>query len=243
MEAINVNIHGANNIIESSILNNVKKMIHISTDKAINPTTVMGATKMLSERLCISRNAAKSTSPLLISCVRFGNVLGSRGSIVPLIKKQIENGNEVTLTSDKMRRFFMSVSQAVKLVLKAMTMVEGGEIFVLKMPTIRIKDLIEVIIEEYAPIVNKDPNSIKIKEIGARAGEKMNEELISSIEYNLYDEKEKLYIVRPKISFINNNKDNIPIQDNESRFSYSTKNAKALKKEEIRKNLKDLNLI
>ena len=93
MEAINVNIHGLENIIEASFLYNVKKLVHISTDKAVVPTTVMGATKMLGERLCISRDFAKGPHPTTISCVRFGNVLGSRGSIIPLIEKQI--------TSDK----------------------------------------------------------------------------------------------------------------------------------------------
>ncbi|MHA1641609.1 MAG: SDR family NAD(P)-dependent oxidoreductase, partial [Promethearchaeota archaeon] len=110
MEAIDVNIHGLENLIEAAFKNNVKKLIHISTDKAVVPTTVMGATKMLGERLCISRELAKGSYSTEISCVRFGNVLGSRGSIVPLIKEQINNGNSVTLTDDKMRRFFMSIS-------------------------------------------------------------------------------------------------------------------------------------
>ncbi|MHA2287932.1 MAG: SDR family NAD(P)-dependent oxidoreductase, partial [Promethearchaeota archaeon] len=127
MEAVNVNIHGLENIIEASFRNNVEKMIHISTDKAVTPTTVMGATKMLGERLCISRSLTKGQHLTKISCVRFGNVLGSRGSIIPLIKQQIECGNPVTLTDSKMIRFFMSVSQAVELVLKAAALSQGGE--------------------------------------------------------------------------------------------------------------------
>ena len=102
MEAIDVNIHGLENIIRACFKNRVKKFIQISTDKAVNPTTVMGATKMLGERLCISRELAKGTHPTIISCVRFGNVLGSRGSIIPLLKDQIENSDIVSLTDEKM---------------------------------------------------------------------------------------------------------------------------------------------
>ncbi|MFX1495309.1 MAG: SDR family NAD(P)-dependent oxidoreductase, partial [Promethearchaeota archaeon] len=178
MEAINVNIHGLENIIEAAFKCNVEKFVHISTDKAVNPTTVMGATKMLGERLCISRELAKGTHKTQISIVRFGNVLGSRGSIIPLIKEQIKSGNYVTLTDEKMKRFFLSISQAVGLVLKAAVMAKGGEIFVLKMPSIFIKDLIEILIEEYAPKIGKDPDSIKVKIIGPRMGEKINEVLI-----------------------------------------------------------------
>ena len=148
MEAIDVNIKGVENIIKGSQIQGVEKMIHISTDKAVDPTTVMGATKLLSERLCMSRSSYQSTG-LVISCVRFGNVLGSRGSIIPLIKQQIRRGEHVTLTSSHMRRFFMSINDAADLVLKAMTLARGGEMFVLKMPVIKIKDMIEVIIENY----------------------------------------------------------------------------------------------
>ncbi len=126
MEAINVNIHGIENIIEASFIHNVKKLVHISTDKAVVPTTVMGATKMLSERLCISRDFAKGSHPTTISCVRFGNVLGSRGSIVPLIEKQIKFGNVITLTDENMKRFFMSIKDAANLVLKSMVLAQGG---------------------------------------------------------------------------------------------------------------------
>ena len=106
MEAINVNIHGLENVIKAAFECVVDKLIHISTDKAVNPTTVMGATKMLGERLCISRELAKGFNKTKISIVRFGNVLGSRGSIIPLIIQQIEERDSVTLTDEKMRRFF-----------------------------------------------------------------------------------------------------------------------------------------
>lgn len=246
METINVNIHGLENIIEAAYNCNVKKLIHISTDKAVNPTTVMGATKMLGERLCISREMTKGKNQTIISCVRFGNVIGSRGSIIPLIIKQINNGDTVTLTEAEMRRFFLSIPQAVELVLKSIMLAQGGEIFVLKMPTILIKDLLEVIIEEYCTAIGKDPNSIKIKLVGARIGEKIHEALISPIEYSNCYETEDMYIVYPDIDIghdlaYNINKIGTQVDVNNN-FDYSTKHATPLTKGEIRNILKELHL-
>ena len=248
MEAINVNIFGLENIIEASFECKVKKLIHISTDKAVNPTTVMGATKMLGERLFISRELSKGTHSTILSCVRFGNVLGSRGSIIPLVKEQIKNGNVVTLTDVKMKRFFMSISEAAKLVLKSMILARGGEIFVLKMPTILIKDLIEVIIEDYCPIIGKNPEKIKIEIIGSRQGEKIEEELISPIESSSVYEIEDMFIIYPLLYFdydksaqniINNG---IKLMNNRD-FRYGTENNPVMNKEEIRDLLKDLDLL
>jgi FlaA1/EpsC-like NDP-sugar epimerase len=249
MEAINVNIHGVENVIEAAFKYDVEKLIHISTDKAVNPTTVMGATKMLSERLCISRALSKGHHPTKISCVRFGNVLGSRGSIIPLIKEQIKNSNIVTLTEPKMRRFFLLISQAVELVLKAAILSNGGEIFVLKMPIILIKDLIDIIIEEYAPKIGKEPSSIKIKTIGPRLGEKIHEELISSIEFSTCYETEDMYSIYP-YGFIghetisgNNIINGAKIVDGTKGFQYTTENADILSKENIRALLVENNLL
>ena len=248
MEAINVNIHGLENIVEAAFQNNVKKLIHISTDKAVNPTTVMGATKMLGERLCISRGLTKGLHQTVISCVRFGNVLGSRGSIIPLLQEQIINTNYVTLTDVEMRRFFLTISQAVNLVLKAVNLAKGGEIFVLKMPVILIKDLIEVFIEEFAPKIGKEPSSIEIKIIGERPGEKIHEELISPIEFTSCYEIQDMYSIYPVVNFgqkiemeeMTLNGVKIVIGEN---FQYSTLNAKLLSKEEIRDTLIKYNLI
>ncbi len=248
IEAVRVNVLGLENILESAINNNVKKIVHISTDKAISPTSVMGATKMLCERVCISKSLTLGKSPLIISCVRFGNVLGSRGSIIPLIKHQIEKGNEVTLTGDEMQRFFMSIAQAVNLVLKAMVLAEGNEIFVLKMQTIRIRDLIEVIIEEYAPSIGKEPNSITIRDVGPRLGEKFNEDLISPIEVPFCYEVENMYIIYPSIDFGGNQVDLTTLAKGKKvsqtgDFSYNTGNQELMGKEGIRKLLRELELL
>jgi len=248
MEAVTVNIIGLDNIIEAAFIQNVQKIIHISTDKAVTPTTVMGCTKMLGERLCISRNWAKGSSTMNISCVRFGNVLGSRGSIIPLIKSQIEQGNEVTLTGAKMKRFFMSLSQAVQLVLRAMMISLGSEIFVLKMPTVLIKDLISVIIEEYAIKIGKDPKNIKIKDIGPRIGEKFDEDLLSPIEYDYCFEMDDMYVIFPSSDFGGLPTDlksmgNLRKIEETENFIYSTSTQTPLSKEEIRKTLLELNLL
>ena len=249
MEAINVNIHGVENVIEAAFKYDVEKLIHISTDKAVNPTTVMGATKMLSERLCISRALSKGHHPTKISCVRFGNVLGSRGSIIPLIKNQIKKSNFVTLTEENMRRFFLLISQAVELVLKAAVLSQGGEVFVLKMPVILINDLINVIIEEYCPKIGKEPSAIKIKKIGPRLGEKVHEKLISSIEFSTCYETEDMYCIYP-FGFIgretvSENKiiPEAKLVSGKEDFQYTTENAKLLTKEEIRLLLKNNNLL
>jgi len=248
MEAINVNIHGLENIIEAGLRNNVKKIIHISTDKAINPTTVMGATKMLGERLCTIRGLSKGKQKTVISCVRFGNVLGSRGSIIPLIKEQIKTGDSVTLTHENMRRFFMSIYQAVQLVLKAAVLAQDGAIFVLKMPTLLIKDMLEIIIEEYAPKIGKDPKLIQIQVVGPRPGEKIHEDLISPIEFSTCYETEDLYVVYPIVnigSVIDYGKVIFEASkvDFETSFLHSTEKSIPLKKDEVRKLLNNNNLI
>jgi len=244
MEALNVNVNGLENIIEACFIFNVKNLIHISTDKAVSPTSVMGATKMLGERLCISRELAKGSNITTISCVRFGNVLGSRGSIIPLIEEQIKNGNTITLTDEKMKRFFMSISDAAHLVLKSMTLAQGGEIFVLKMPVIRIKDLLEGLIEIFAPKYRKNPNDIIIKEIGSRQGEKLEEYLISPIEFEFCYETNEMFVIFP----LNYEESNILEIKNLLKYEkveknrYTSENGKLITKDEIKEMLNKLNL-
>ena len=165
-----------------------------------------------------------------------------------MIKEQIKTGNTVPLTDEKMRRFILSISQAVELVLKTVILSQGGEIFVLKMPVVRIKDLIDVIIEDYILKIGKDPSSIKIEIIGPRPGEKIQEELISSIEFSTCYETKDMYCIYPFDYFGHEtiseskifNGIKIIIDDN---FQYSTKNTTPLSKGEIRTLIKDLNLI
>ena len=154
-EAIQSNVMGTQNLIEVSREQGVKKVIAISTDKAVNPINTMGATKLLSEKLILT--GEEGIYPTVFSCVRFGNVLNSDGSVVPIFKRQIKKGGPVTVTSEDMTRFFMSMHDAVSLVLKSGAITNGGEILILKMECLKIMDLAKVMIDELAPKYGYDP--------------------------------------------------------------------------------------
>ncbi len=194
-DAVKTNVIGTQNVLDAALDKEVNKVIVISTDKAVNPINVMGATKFLSERLTISANHYIGNKNTVFSCVRFGNVLDSRGSVVPLFKNQIKKGGPITITSPDMTRFIMGIPQAVQLILKAGEISEGKEIFILKMPAINIVDLAEVMIEEFAPIYGYKPEDIEIQIIGKRIGEKTYEELMTEDETINAVDQGKLYII------------------------------------------------
>jgi len=196
-EAVKTNVLGTQNLIEAAMEEEVDKLITISTDKAVNPVNVMGATKLLAERLTISANHYKGARKTAFSCVRFGNVLDSRGSVVPLFQTQIEKGGPVTLTDSDMTRFVMSIPRAVYLVFTAAEIAQGGEIFVFKMPALRIGDLVEAMVEELAPQYGYNPESIKVEISGRRAGEKIYEELLTADEAMNASETEDMFIITP----------------------------------------------
>ncbi|ABR56014.1 polysaccharide biosynthesis protein CapD [Methanococcus aeolicus Nankai-3] len=230
-EAVKTNVIGTQNLIDVAMDEEVEKFITVSTDKAVNPVNVMGATKLLAERLTTSANLYKGHRKTAFSVVRFGNVLNSRGSILPLLKEQLKNGKDITLTHPEMTRFIMSINDAVKLVLKSCTLAKGGEIFILKMPSVKIKDLIEVVVEELAPKYGYDPEEINIKIIGKRPGEKLYEELIVEEEIYKLEELEDMFVVYPYKS----NTDN-----KDKKIIYDSKNTKFLSKGEIKRVLFDI---
>ncbi len=195
-EAVQTNVIGTQNLLDIAREEKIDKFLAISTDKAVNPINTMGATKLLCEKLVTASFGAFRTK---FACVRFGNVLNSNGSVVPIFKKQLSKGGPITITSDKMTRFFMSISEAVGLVLESMTLLKGGEIFILKMNSLKIKDLAEVMIKEFAPIYNYDPNKIKISIIGVRPGEKLSECLITKEETNYLSEKSNMFILHSPV--------------------------------------------
>ena len=199
-EAVQTNVLGTENIIEAALGEDVEKLITISTDKAVNPINVMGATKLLAERLTTSVNYHKGLKRTIFSCVRFGNVLDSRGSVLPLFRKQIEQGGPVMITDPNMTRFVISISRAVDLVLKAAEMAEGGEIFILKMPAVRIGDLAKAMIEELAPKYGHDPTKIPVEIINARAGEKIYEELMTEEESMKASEIDDMFVILPSLT-------------------------------------------
>ena len=149
-EAIKTNVLGTQNVIEAALKSGVDRVISISTDKAVNPANTMGATKLLAEKLIIDANEGKGSKPTIFSSVRFGNVSFSRGSVIPLFEEQIRQKKPITITNPEMTRFMMSLSDTIELVFKATLLAKGGEIFILKMPVVRLGDLVDVIIETYA---------------------------------------------------------------------------------------------
>lgn len=191
-EAIKTNVSGTQNLIDLALKHNVKKVIAISTDKAVNPNTVMGITKLLMERMIISSQYYLGDAHTKFAVVRFGNVLNSRGSVVPTWIEQIKNGGPVTVTDKHMTRFFMSISEAVSLVFLATDMMIGKEVFVLKMPEWNINDLAKETIRDHS-----EGKKIRIKIIGIREREKLRERLFTDEESELMIEKRKFYIILP----------------------------------------------
>jgi len=197
-DAIKTNILGTQNIMDAALDHDIDKVILISTDKAANPTNVMGATKLLAERLTVSMNYFRGKRSTAFSCVRFGNVLNTRGSVIPLFKNQIAAGGPVTLTDPSMTRFMMTISKSIDLVFKATSLAKGGEIFILKMPSLKVKDLAEVMIEELAPTFGYKPENVEIKNVGKRPGEKIYEDLMTAYEAEYAYESEDMFMILPE---------------------------------------------
>ncbi|MBW2455345.1 MAG: SDR family NAD(P)-dependent oxidoreductase, partial [Deltaproteobacteria bacterium] len=196
-DAVMTNIHGVQNVVEAANARGVERVLFTSSDKAVNPTNVMGTSKLMGERLMTGASAAcRDGGPVFASC-RFGNVVGSHGSVVPLFRQQIEAGGPVTVTDPTMTRFIMSRQQAAQLVLDSTLLAKGGEAFVTKMPVICIADLAAVMVDELAPQAGYDPKAIPIEIIGPRPGEKMYEELMNSEELRRLVELERYYVVLP----------------------------------------------
>jgi FlaA1/EpsC-like NDP-sugar epimerase len=198
-EAIKTNVVGLQNLIDVCIDENVSKVIFTSSDKATNPSNVMGTTKLLGEKLMTAANYYKGSHDVRFSSIRFGNVLGSSGSIIPLFREQIRAGGPVTITDHNMTRFMMSESEAIGLIFRALSLMRGGEVFVLKMPVFRIADLIDVVVEDMAPRYGYKPADIRIQNIGVKPGEKPYEELMTEEESKRALETNDMFIILPEI--------------------------------------------
>jgi FlaA1/EpsC-like NDP-sugar epimerase len=194
-EATETNVRGAQNVVEAALDAGVERVLGISTDKAVDPTNVMGATKLLAERLLTAAERYKGAAPTRFASVRFGNVIGSRGSLVPLIRSQVAAGGPVTVTDPEMSRYLMPMADAVQLCFDAMGRMTGGELFVLKMPRVRVGDLVETLIEEYAPQFGYRPAEIAVETIGIRPGEKRHEALLTEDEAHLAEDVDGMYVV------------------------------------------------
>lgn len=196
LEAMKTNVLGTQNVIEAAIKNKVEKVIYISTDKAANPSNFYGLTKAMGERLIIHANMLKTETKFV--CVRGGNVLGTNGSVIHVFKDQIEKANQIGITHMDMTRFFLTIEDAIKLLFKASHESLGGEIFVMKMPTCKIADLAQVLIEASG---KKD---VEMVELGIRPGEKLHEILFSEYEsQNTIAYDENYYVILPTIDIPN----------------------------------------
>ncbi|MCD4720415.1 MAG: SDR family NAD(P)-dependent oxidoreductase [Desulfobacula sp.] len=235
-EAIQTNILGVKNIINAASACNVKRVIFTSSDKAVNPTNVMGTSKLMGERIFTAANSNQRDATTIFASTRFGNVLGSRGSVIPIFKEQIKKGGPVTLTDPEMTRFIMSIKDAVQLVIDSAKIALGGFVFITKMPVIRIKDLAEVMIEDLAPVFGHNPKDIDMKIIGTKPGEKLYEELMSQEETRRALELKNYFAVKPAFESLYNKADytyNDIVSDMVSN-PYNSANESKLTKEELR---------
>lgn len=191
MECIKTNIHGAQNVIQAALANNVEKVIALSTDKAANPINLYGATKLVSDKLFVAANNVAGGHQTRFSVVRYGNVVGSRGSVVPFFKKQVANGcDHLPITDAGMTRFWITLQQGVDFVLKNFARMHGGEIFVPKIPSVKVVDLAKAI----APDL---PQRI----VGIRPGEKLHEVMCPADDAHLTLEFDDHYVIKPTIQF------------------------------------------
>jgi FlaA1/EpsC-like NDP-sugar epimerase len=199
MEAIQTNILGVQNVIQSALTNSVAELVFTSSDKAVNPTNVMGTSKLMGERLVTAASVDPNHAGVKFLSTRFGNVLGSRGSVIPLFLEQIRKGGPVTLSDPAMTRFVMTLDESVRLTIASLVLGKPGDVVITKMPAIRVTDLIEVMIRERAAKHGFRPTDIAVKVVGKRPGEKLYEELMNDEEIRRSVELEQYFVVRPAI--------------------------------------------
>lgn len=232
-EAIKTNIDGAMNIIDAALDRGVKKVVALSTDKAVNPVNLYGGTKLVSDKLFIAANAYTGLNDISFSIVRYGNVAGSRGSIIPFFNNIIKNGGkELPITDYRMTRFWISLEEGVKLVIKALEEANGGETFISKIPSFKITDLAKAMLPD-----------CEMPEVGIRPGEKLHEIMVTTEDSMNTYEYDKHFIVYPQVVY--NDKQTIlpggkKVEDG---FSYSSgNNTEWLSVEDIKELLKGVDL-
>ena len=233
-EAVKTNIHGAQNVIDAALDRGVKKVVALSTDKAVNPINLYGGTKLVSDKLFISANAYSGRDGTVFSVVRYGNVAGSRGSVIPFFKSLIDSGcKELPITDFRMTRFWITLEEGVELVFKALEESRGGETYISKIPSFKITDLAKAMLPECT-----------LKEVGIREGEKIHEVMITKDDSRNTYEYEKHYIIYPHFDWWNSRgkiaPGGKPVEDC---FEYNSgTNVDWLDVEEIRKRLVKLEL-
>lgn len=228
-EAIKTNIHGAQNVIDAALKTGVKKVVALSTDKAVNPVNLYGGTKLVSDKLFIAANAYVGAKDTCFSIVRYGNVAGSRGSVIPFFESLIEQGKtELPVTDFRMTRFWISLEQGVELVIKALEEAKGGETFISKIPSFKITDLAEAML----------PGCTK-KEVGIRPGEKLHEVMVTTEDSFTTYEYDKHYIIYPQMVWSTSRRPEPTGKKVEEGFYYSSgNNSEWLSVEDLKRLLK-----
>lgn len=232
-EAIKTNIHGAQNVIDAALDTGVKKVVALSTDKAVNPVNLYGGTKLVSDKLFIAANAYAGSKDVCFSIVRYGNVAGSRGSVIPFFHNIIENGGtKLPVTDYRMTRFWISLRQGVELVIKALEEAKGGETFISKIPSFKVTDLAQAMLP-----------GCKMPEVGIREGEKLHEIMITVEDSSHTYEYDKHFIVYPQMVWSEHKKAVPTGKKVPEGFSYSSgNNTEWLSVEQIRELLKGMDL-
>ncbi len=232
-EAIKTNINGAQNVIDAALDNGVKKVVALSTDKAVNPVNLYGGTKLVSDKLFIAANAYAGSKDICFSIVRYGNVAGSRGSVIPLFSNIIKNGStELPITDFRMTRFWISMRQGVELVIKALGEAKGGETFISKLPSFKVTDLAEAMLP-----------GCRMSEVGIREGEKLHEIMVTVEDSLNTFEYDKFFVVYPQMVW-SESKRTVPTGKRvpEGFFYSSGNNTEWLSVEEIREMLNTVDM-
>ena len=228
MEAVKTNIDGAMNIVDAALDCGVKRVVALSTDKAVNPINLYGGTKLVSDKLFIAANAYSGAKDVCFSIVRYGNVAGSRGSVIPFFRNIVEQGGrELPITDYRMTRFWISLEEGVQLVIKALTEAKGGETFISKIPSFKITDLAQAILPW-----------CEMPEVGIREGEKLHEVMVTKEDSMLTYEYDRHYIVYPHFDWWNTSKIQAGGKKVETGFEYSSgTNTQWLSVEDIKERL------
>lgn len=231
MEAVKTNINGAMNIVDAALDCGVKRVVALSTDKSVNPINLYGGTKLVSDKLFIAANAYAGAKDVCFSIVRYGNVAGSRGSVIPFFRNIIKEGKTaLPITDYRMTRFWISLDEGVQLVIKALTEAKGGETFISKIPSFKITDLAQAILP-----------GCEMLEVGIREGEKLHEIMVTREDSAMTYEFEKHYIVYPHFDWWNSSKIQRGGRKVEPGFEYSSgKNSEWLTVEQIQERLKSV---
>ena len=230
-EAIKTNINGAQNVIDACLDRGVQKVVALSTDKAVNPVNLYGGTKLVSDKLFIAANAYAGAKDITFSIVRYGNVAGSRGSVIPFFRGLIEQGQtELPITDYRMTRFWISLEEGVQLVIKALAEAKGGETFISKIPSFYVKDLAEAMLP-----------GCTTREVGIRPGEKLHEIMVTTEDSATTYEYDRHFIVYPQVTFHDRQTPDLSGRKVEDGFSYSSdNNTQWMSVEEIRERLKSV---